>query len=120
MPHRFFLPPDKLGNDQAVIDGDEAHHLRRVLRLAAGDEVLLFDGVSNEYRAVIESVSANLVNVRVVERLLNTVESPLDITLACALIKGDRFDLVIQKAVELGITALQPLATAHTDVQLNE
>jgi 16S rRNA (uracil1498-N3)-methyltransferase len=118
--HRFFISKDKIGSTHAVISGDEAHHLRRVLRLAPGDEARIFDGEGREWLAVIEQLNGQQATLRIIEQLSNTVESPLAIRLAQGLIKGERFDLVIQKAVELGVAQLQPLISAHTDVQLSE
>lgn len=102
------------------IDGDEGHHLRRVLRLGIGDEVNLFDGIGHEYRAEIVAVTGSTAEVKLVEELVDQVESPLKLTLVQGLIKGDKFDLVIQKAVELGVSRLQPLVSRYTDLQLSE
>jgi 16S rRNA (uracil1498-N3)-methyltransferase len=118
--HRFFVPPEKIDSTTALIEGEEAYHLRKVLRLGPGDEVRIFDGTGREMRAVIDQMSAQAVTLRIVEHLTNLVESPLSITLAQGLIKGERFEVLIQKATELGVTTLQPLATKYTDVRLNE
>ncbi|MEW6729753.1 MAG: 16S rRNA (uracil(1498)-N(3))-methyltransferase [Acidobacteriota bacterium] len=118
--HRFFVPAEKIHSETALIEGDEAHHLRRVLRLAVGDEVRVFDSSGREWRAVIEQTSIQQVILRLLEPFDNEVESPIAITLAQGLIKGERFELVLQKAVELGISALQPFTSRYTDVQLSE
>src|SRR5437762_113157 len=98
--HRFFVLPEKISTESAVIDGEEAYHLRRVLRLSTGDEVRLFDGCGHEVRAIIDEISGQSVTCRIIEQLRDEVESPLAITLAQGLIKGERFEVVIQKATE--------------------
>lgn len=118
--HRFFVPPTDISSKEAVITGDECHHLRRVLRLEAGDEIAIFDGTGREFSAVITQLSSNRAQIELLAELTDIVESPFSLTLAQALIKGDRFDLVIQKATELGVTSLQPLVSRYTDVQLSE
>ena len=118
--HRFFVPPENISSQTVVIEGDEAYHLRRVLRLVPGDEVLVFDGCGREMRARIEQFDAQSVFLRIIEQLGNEVESPLSLTLVQGLIKGERFEVVIQKATELGVSAFQPLVSKYTDVRLSE
>jgi 16S rRNA (uracil1498-N3)-methyltransferase len=100
------------------LSSDESHHLMRVLRLKAGSEVFVFDGKENEYRCEFGAVKKNRVQLRILERLDDKVESPLNLTLAQALAKGDKFDFIVQKATELGVSRIVPLASDHTDVKL--
>jgi 16S rRNA (uracil1498-N3)-methyltransferase len=100
--------------------GDEAyHHLVVVLRRIRGDAIVLFNGRGGEYPATIETVGKRQLGVRIgplrnVER-----ESPLPITLVQAVSKGERMDYTIQKAVELGVTAIQPVITERVVVRLD-
>jgi 16S rRNA (uracil1498-N3)-methyltransferase len=100
--------------------GDEAyHHLVVVLRRIRGDAIVLFNGRGGEYPATIETVGKRELGVRIgtlrnVER-----ESPLPITLVQAVSKGERMDYTIQKAVELGVTAIQPVITDRVVVRLD-
>lgn len=100
--------------------GDEAyHHLVVVLRRIRGDAIVLFNGRGGEYPATIETVGKRQLGVRIgplrnVER-----ESPLPITLVQAVSKGERMDYTIQKAVELGVTAIQPVITDRVVVRLD-
>ena len=100
--------------------GDEAyHHLVVVLRRIRGDAIVLFNGRGGEYPATIETVGKRQLGVRIgplrnVER-----ESPLAITLVQAVSKGERMDYTIQKAVELGVTAIQPVITDRVVVRLD-
>lgn len=95
-------------------------HLVVVLRRVKGDPVTLFNGRGGEYGVVIESLAKRAVTVRVLEFRAADRESPLHITLGQAVSKGERMDYAIQKAVELGVTELQPLVTDHVVVKLNE
>lgn len=99
---------------------DEARHLQTVLRLRAGDEVSIFDGLGHEWRGTIaQSDKKNGVEIALHEPVKPAQpESPLHLTLGVALLKGEKFDWVIQKATELGATAIVSLATQYADVRL--
>jgi len=120
---RFFAPPSafNFGKQTVTLAEDEARHLREVLRLKPGDEVSVFDGEGKEFRANVaqarrESATLELQNETEPAR----PESPLQITLAVALLKGEKFDLVVQKATELGVTKFVPLITRHADIKLRD
>ncbi|MBE0613648.1 MAG: 16S rRNA (uracil(1498)-N(3))-methyltransferase [Burkholderiales bacterium] len=95
-----------------------ARHAVTVLRLQAGDALSLFNGAGGEYQASILAVSKREVRVRVAEHHASECESPLDITLALGISAGERMDFSLQKATELGVTAIQPLATERSVVKL--
>jgi 16S rRNA (uracil1498-N3)-methyltransferase len=94
-------------------------HLVVVLRRIPGDRVVLFNGRGGEYSVSIESVARRALTVRVNGFRDIARESPLQVTLGQAVSKGERMDYAIQKAVELGVTAIQPLITDHVVVRLN-
>ena len=98
---------------------DAAHHLAHVLRLAEGDVLVVFDGRGLEYPATIERVGKSGVTLRVAEPNEVDRESPLAVTLAQGISSGERMDYTVQKAVELGIAAIQPLATERSVVRLS-
>ena len=120
---RFYAPriafaPD---SDTITLSADEARHARDVLRLGRGDEVFVFDGEGREYRCVIADIASRSMTLTVAEDTeAAKPESPLDLTLAVALLKGEKFDLVVQKATELGVTRLAPVITARADVRIRE
>ena len=120
---RFYAPriafaPD---SDTITLSTDEARHARNVLRLSRGDEVFVFDGEGREYRCVIADIASRSMTLTVAEEAQPAKpESPLDLTLAVALLKGEKFDLVVQKATELGVTDLVPVITARADVRIRE
>jgi 16S rRNA (uracil1498-N3)-methyltransferase len=104
-----------------VLDAAETRHLRDVLRLTEGANVAVFDGQGNEYSCTVTEVKKNETELLVLEqRDPSSAESPLDLTLAAAMLKGEKYDLVVQKAVELGVRQLIPLRTSRTDVKSND
>lgn len=92
-----------------------AHHAREVLRLRAGAVVRIFDGAGHEYEAVLDSVARHGVVAHLGAQAQARPESPLRAVLAVAALKGDRMELVIQKATELGVSEIRPLVTMRTD-----
>jgi 16S rRNA (uracil1498-N3)-methyltransferase len=96
-----------------------AHHAARVLRLKADDEVTLFNGEGGEFAARIARVDAGAVAVNVGEFRDIDRESPLVVTLIQGLATGDRMDYAIQKAVELGIAAVQPVTAVRSVARLD-
>ncbi|MFN0109449.1 MAG: 16S rRNA (uracil(1498)-N(3))-methyltransferase [Blastocatellia bacterium] len=115
--HRFHALKSQISDSQILLDADEAHHLSRVLRLNAGDRVFVFDGEGSEWECEIASVAKRSAELTITRQLTDKVESPLSLTLAQALVKGDKFDLIVQKATELGVTRIVPLITDHSDVR---
>jgi 16S rRNA (uracil1498-N3)-methyltransferase len=115
--HRFYAAPSSFTETTVRLDADEAHHLTRVLRLGSGAQVFVFDGEGVEHECEVARVAKHEVDLKLLRRLDDVVESPLQLTLAQALIKGDKFDWVIQKATELGATRIAPLVTEHSDIQ---
>jgi 16S rRNA (uracil1498-N3)-methyltransferase len=95
-----------------------ARHAVTVLRLQVGDMLNLFNGEGGEYRATLVAVSKREARVRVVGFLATERESPVDITLALGISAGERMDYSLQKATELGVSAIAPLATERSVVKL--
>ncbi|HEV7860873.1 MAG TPA: 16S rRNA (uracil(1498)-N(3))-methyltransferase [Pyrinomonadaceae bacterium] len=120
---RFYAPPGAFapGGRSVTLAGEEARHLRDVLRLKRGDEVFVFDGEGREYRCVIEEARRDSAQLEVsAEVSPASPESPLRLTLATALLKGEKFDLVVQKATELGVARIVPVMTKLADVRLRD
>jgi 16S rRNA (uracil1498-N3)-methyltransferase len=116
---RFYAAPAAINlEDQSVfLDQTEARHLADVLRLGPGAEVFVFDGQGREFRC--EVIDPKKATLRVIEPVPPPhAESPLSLTLAIALLKGEKFDLVVQKATELGVTRIVPVLTARADVRI--
>ncbi|MEO6654765.1 MAG: 16S rRNA (uracil(1498)-N(3))-methyltransferase [Pyrinomonadaceae bacterium] len=115
---RFYSPPENFVDGSVWLDIDETRHLRHVLRLKRGDEVSVFDGVGKEFRCEITEITKSVSWLIVAKETVTTSpESPCEITIAPAVLNGDRYDLIIQKAVELGVATLVPLSTIRCDVK---
>lgn len=97
-----------------------AHHLGRVLRLRPGDAVLLFDGQGMEHPCRISAIGRAGVEVQVGEGRPVDRESPLELVLVQGISRGERMDYTIQKAVELGVAGIVPVACVRSTVRLNE
>jgi 16S rRNA (uracil1498-N3)-methyltransferase len=104
---------------EIVLDDTLANHLTRVLRLRAGDPVQLFDGRGHEVRAVLAVLDRKRTTARVEADVAAVAESPLRLTLAQGICRGEKMDLVLQKATELGVHAILPLLTERTEVRLD-
>jgi len=119
--HRFYAPVTSFDGETVTLMDSEAHHLRDVLRHAVGDNVSVFDGQGGEFLCVIESMTKKNATLHIVKSVKPAApESPLDLTVAAAMLKGEKFDLVVKKCVELGVTRLVPLVTARCDVRLKD
>lgn len=112
--HRFYAPPSSIEGDQITLGPEESYHLWRVLRMRPGAIVYVFDGTGWEYACQLQGGDHQRARLNIVERQRPPVESPLAITLAQGLAKGEKFELVVQKATELGVHRIIPLITAHT------
>ena len=112
--HRFHVPSAAPGA-RVHLPEHAAHHAREVLRLRSGDGVRVFDGVGHEWAAVLDAVTRREVTVHLGEAVSPRAESPLRLVLALSPLKGDRMELVVQKATELGVSEIWPVVTARTD-----
>lgn len=119
--HRFFISPQAMDGETGVawIEGREAHHLRRVLRLAAGDRVVVTAGQGESWEATVHKMEPERVTVRLL-RKLSSNETGLELILAQGLPKGDKMDFILQKGTELGIRRFVPLVTERTVIRLGE
>jgi len=118
IPRIYSSRPLQSGLELALEEG-AARHVSRVLRMRAGDELVLFDGSGGEYPAVITSVARSAVTARADEFVAREAESPLGIHLGIGLSRGERLELVVQKATELGVAAITPLFTGRAGVRID-
>jgi 16S rRNA (uracil1498-N3)-methyltransferase len=115
MLHRFYAPA--IDGEFADLASHEAHHLTHVLRLSEGDEIAVFDGRGAEWRARVERAGRRGARVRLLDRIAAAAEPRVGLTLAQAILKGDKMDAVVRDATTLGVTAVQPLFTRRTVVR---
>lgn len=116
---RFYCPPPLRANVRMALPQNAARHAGRVLRLRAGDDLVLFDGAGGEYAARIVELGRDQVTVDVLEWRDAESEAPIRITLVQALQAGEKMDLTVQKAVELGVTRIVPVASTRSVVRLD-
>jgi 16S rRNA (uracil1498-N3)-methyltransferase len=116
---RVFVEAPLSSGAAVKLGGTAANHVTRVLRLRVGEELTLFNGSGGEYAARIESFSGSSVTLAVGAERAVERESPLPLTLAQGISRGERMDLVVQKATELGVTRLVPVLTERSVVRLD-
>jgi len=116
---RFYVPRENVGERQIRIDGREAHHILDVMRMKEGDEVVVFDGTGNEYTGFIKDADpkAGELAVEVVKTRKPQAGSMPEVTVAQAIPKKSKMDHIVEKATELGASAIIPLITERTIVR---
>lgn len=117
---RFFVTPDSVKNGKIYAGKEESHHIRDVMRLKEGDEVIVFDGSGKEYTGRIESIRNKNVIIGVDKVALTTPKSSAEISLAPALVKNDKMDYIVEKATELGVSEIIPIETKRAVVHPTE
>jgi len=117
---RIFTSQPLSSADAVELAGSSAHYLTRVLRLSKGDSLVLFNGDGRDYLAEIAGLQAKTVLVSLLESTTVVKESPLKVTLAQAVCRGERMDYALQKATELGVYCIQPLLSHRVEVRLDK
>jgi 16S rRNA (uracil1498-N3)-methyltransferase len=117
--HRFYISPETWNIDSLTLDEDETHHAVDVLRMSKGDKAVVFNGRGTEATVEVAEITRKSVTLR---KLLQSKSAPIgcEITLAQAVPKGKNMDLIVQKAVELGASAICPLLSERTVIQVEE
>ena len=105
---RIYLDKNEITGDVAVITGEDAKHISRSLRMKVGDEVTLCDGEMTDYSGIITGFTSDTVQLEITGRERNGGEAPYKARLFMALPKSDKMELIIQKAVELGVCEIVP------------
>lgn len=116
---RIHLPAALAAGDETELPPGAARRIARVLRMRAGERVTAFDGAGREYAAVITRVDRRAVRIRVESVRPVDRESPLAVTLAQGVSRGERMDYTVQKAVELGVARVEPVLTGRGVVRLD-
>jgi 16S rRNA (uracil1498-N3)-methyltransferase len=114
---RFLIDPGDIEEGRAFIRGDELHHLQRVLRLRSGDEVIVFDGRGRGFHGRIASMDNSQAVVSLGEAEGRDVEPRLRISLMQAIPHGERMDLIVEKATELGVVRIVPVVSERSVVR---
>jgi 16S rRNA (uracil1498-N3)-methyltransferase len=119
MKTRLYVPHSLESGTSLVLDPERSHYVSRVLRLRAGDDLVLFDGSGREHAGTVSSALRKGVTVSVGAARERDVESPLAVRLIQGLSRGDRMDFVVQKATELGVQRITPVITEFSVVRLD-
>ena len=117
---RVYVDTPVAAGKRLVVEGSAANHITRVLRLRNGDALTVFDGSGGEFGARIEEFRKDTVVVSVEDHRALDRESPLPLTLAQGISRGERMDWIIQKATELGATRIVPVFTKRSVVRLDD
>lgn len=117
--YRFFAKLENIYNDKIVIDGSDVNHIKNVLRLKCGDTILISDGRNKDYECCIESID-DIVTAQIVSQKEGDKELPSRIYLFQGIPKGDKMELIIQKATELGAYEIIPVAMKRCVVKLDD
>lgn len=118
--HRFFIAPQDINEQEALLDEHESRHALQVMRLKMGDEVILLDGEGGSYRAVLQKTQGRRVQAALLETQPKSPLAVLQIHLVQGLPKADKLEIIIQKAVEIGVHTLYPLQCGRSVAQLKE
>lgn len=116
-PKRFFV--ENIG-EEVLLDGEEFQHAKNVLRLTEGDEVTLFDGSGREYSAIIAKAEKRSMILHVIGSRISEKEPRIKALLLVGALKGDKTELVVQKAVELGISEIGVFDSRYSSAYMNE
>ncbi len=111
---RFYVPQPQIEEGVLKIEGEEVKHIRKVLRLKTGDTIVVFNGLGKEYEGTILEEKPSFVLVKVQNIFFPQKDSPLEVTLAQSLLKGEKMDFLIQKATELGVKEIIPFFSSHS------
>lgn len=117
--HRFFAEPSEVGEKEIRLTGPDVNHIRKVLRMREGEEILISDGQGRDFHCRIEAIEEEEVTAQILWVLDGNAELASDITLFQGLPKGDKMEFIIQKCVELGVARIVPVNTKRTIVKLD-
>lgn len=117
--HHFFVTPSQVSGDEIYIDGSDVNHICNVLRMKKGEKLQISDGNNKKYICQIDEMTAEKVFLQIMEEKLGDTELPSKIYLFQGLPKSDKMELIIQKAVELGVYEIIPVSTKRAVVKLD-
>lgn len=118
--YHFFVATSQIADGYAVITGQDVNHIRNVLRMKAGEKIGVRDGISRNYICELETMEPEFVRARILSEETDSSELPARLYLFQGLPKGDKMELIIQKAVELGACEIIPVATRRSVVKLDK
>ncbi len=115
--YHFFVTKEQTAGEKIIVIGDDVNHMKNVLRMKIGEQVSVSDGSDREYLCHIEKICDDSIELKIEDIFGITSELPCEIVLFQGLPKGDKMELIIQKAVELGAAKIVPVVTNRTIVK---
>lgn len=107
---KFFVLPEKVKDGKIIIDTDDVLHIKRVLRMSEGDELLICDSTGTDYETKISEIADKTITCDIISEKKSDTESDISITLYQGIPKGSKMELIIQKNTELGVTKIVPVS----------
>ena len=114
---RIILKKEEIKGNRITLSGEKARYLISVLRCSAGDELQVFDGEGSLYKSKITGIENKKVIIDLLEQISLNAESPLNLTLVQGILKGEKMDMVVQKATELGVKEIIPAITERSQIR---
>lgn len=111
--HRFFVSPNAIQRGRVLIQGQQAHHIRNVLRMTPGEHIIVLDDSGWEMEVELTEVEPYQISGNIIRRMLARGEPRVKVSLYQAMLKGDRFEFTLQKGTELGIVEFVPIITSR-------
>ena len=118
--YHFFVATSQIADGYAVITGQDVNHIRNVLRMKAGEQVGIRDGISRSYICELENIGGEEIRARILEEDTNLSELPAELYLFQGLPKSDKMELIIQKMTELGVYRIVPVSMKRSVVKLDK
>lgn len=116
---KFFVDKRCVVEDNIIIEDENVNHLKNVLRSNVGDTLIINDRQGKDYKCIISLIENNLIKARIIEVSDSDTEPSVDTVLFQSLVKGEKMELVIQKAIEIGVTKIIPMATSRCVVKID-
>lgn len=117
---KFFVNGENISSDSITITGEDVVHIKKVLRLNSGDNIIVSDGFGTDYHVQIQKIDSHRVDTKIISSCKNISEPPVNIVLFQGLPKSDKMDYIIQKGVELGVKKIIPVITERTVVKISD
>jgi len=116
---RYFVQRDQIKENRIIIVGDDVHHIKRVMRFRKGTNIICADGKGNDYLTEIVELTKEAVICKIISITPSKGETKRELVLAQALPKGDKWEWILQKGTELGVTSFYPFFSARTLVKIH-
>ncbi|MCK5147788.1 16S rRNA (uracil(1498)-N(3))-methyltransferase [bacterium] len=115
----FYAPPEDIKDNEIMIRDNELRHLSRIMRKKLNDNIWVVDGIGSAYLVELTSISKSMAIGQILEKRQNTGEAEAQVTLFQSILKGDRFDWLVEKATELGVYSIVPIQSQRSKYPTN-